>query len=102
MSEEKKTCMDCKWRLSVDEGYSNYTVENTTFHCLKKLHPDMPFDEFYGEDKRLDFAQQCSGYVAGEGTGLDVDRDDQKEDGDLSAYTKDPEVAVMLNAWNKE
>lgn len=101
MTEEKKTCMDCKFRLSQDFGCSNYTVEGTTFYCLFKKHPGAPFDEFYGEDKRLAFAEQCDGYVKGKGTNIDCDRDSQKEDGNLSAYTDDPEIVALLDQWHK-
>lgn len=101
MSEEKRTCRGCKWALSADYGYSNYTTEGSYFHCLKKLHPEDGFDEFYGEDKRLDFAQTCPGFQAGEQVQLDCDRENEKEGGDLSDYTADPEVAVLLNAWNR-
>lgn len=101
MTDGKKSCTGCKWRMSDDYGYSNYSTEGSYFHCLKKLHPEDGFDEFYGEDSRMGFAQKCSGYVAGEGVNLDCDREDQKDDGDLSAYAKDPEVAALLNAWQK-
>lgn len=100
MAEEQKkpTCRDCRWHMWEDFGYSNYTTEGSYFHCLKKLHPEDGFDEFYGEDKRLDFAQSCQSFEAGEGVQLDCDREEEK-DGDLSAYTKDPQVATLLNAW---
>lgn len=101
MAEEKKSCHGCKWGLSDDYGHSNYTTEGSYFHCLKKLHPDPGFDEFYGEDKRLEFAEQCPGFVAGAIVNLDCDREEQRGDGDLSAYSKDPEVVALLNAWQK-
>lgn len=96
------SCDGCKWGLLVDEGYSNYTAEGATFHCLKKLHPHAPFDQFYGEDKRLAFADTCGGFMSGEPVSIDVDRDDQKDGDPLSvAYTKDKEVAALLDAWEK-
>lgn len=99
----QRSCTDCRYRLSQDEGYSNYTVENTTFHCLLKKHPDMPFDEFYGEDKRLLFAEQCDSFSAGEGVFIDVDREALKtyEDKLSTAYTKDPEIVPLLDAWEE-
>ncbi len=98
MADEKKTCDGCKWALHQDFGYSNYTTEGTTFSCLKDLHPEKEgFDEFYGEDKRLEFAQQCPGYVAGEGTYVDCDREQEGPDGDMSNYNSDPEVLALLN-----
>lgn len=71
--EAKRFCTGCKFGIHIDFGYSNYTVEGTTFTCAKKLHPEGEFDEFYGEDKRLEFAEQCSGYEQGEGVWMDVD-----------------------------
>jgi hypothetical protein len=100
-TDEKKTCRRCRWHMWEEYGYSNYTVEGSYFHCLKKLHPEDGFDEFYGEDPRLDFAQTCGSFQVGEGVQLDCDREEEK-DADLSAYTKDPEVAAALNAWNTE
>ena len=101
MADEKKSCMDCKFRLARDEGYSNYTVEGTTFFCLLKKHPDMPFDEFYGEDKRLAYAKQCDRFVKGESVWIDVDHDNLKNyDDKLSTgYTTDPEIVPLLDAW---
>lgn len=72
---KKKRCDDCLFAVFKDEGYSNYTVENTDFYCAKKLHPDGKFDRFYGEDKRLEFAENCSGFVAGPPVEVDVDGD---------------------------
>lgn len=70
---DPKSCNGCINALFQDEGYSNYTVENTAFLCMKRLHPEAPFDRFYGEDKRLDFAEKCSGFEAGDPIVLDVD-----------------------------
>jgi hypothetical protein len=99
--EEKKTCAQCRWALGDDYGYSNYTTEGAYFHCMKKLHPEDGFDMWYGEEKRLEFAATCSGFEAGEITNLDCDREDQKPDGDLSSYAHYPDVALAVNAWNK-
>ena len=92
------TCNECRFAIFADYGYSNYTTDGTYFRCAKRLHPNGEFDRFYGEDKRLDFAQTCPGFEAGEGVQLDCDLEEEK-DGDLSAYTKDTEVATLLNAW---
>ncbi len=104
MEIQPRKCTDCKFRLSDDFGYSNYTVEGTNFHCLLKKHPDMPFDEFYGEDKRLEFAQKCEAFVAGEGVYLDCDREALKNYDDKlsSAYTSDPEIVPLLDAWQSQ
>lgn len=104
MTDEPKLCTDCKYRLAEDEGYSNYTVEGTTFHCLLKKHPEMPFDEFYGEDKRLKFADQCDGFAAGESVQIDVDRWGLKNYSDKlsTAYTTDPDIVPLLDKWEEE
>jgi len=57
-----------------DYGYSNYTVEGTTFYCFLKKHPDQPFDRFYGDDKRLNHANNCKHYRHGIPIELDVDQ----------------------------
>lgn len=96
-----KSCAECKFCLLEDYGYSNYTVEGTYVHCLKKLHPESGFDRFYGQEDRLKFAEECTGYVNGEPVDLDNDRDLLKNYSDplSSAYTTDPEVAPLLDAW---
>lgn len=76
---DERSCRNCKFAIHADFGYSNYTVEGTTFHCGKKLHPDGEFDEFYGEDKRLKFAEQCQGFEAGEGIWMDVDNENEAD-----------------------
>lgn len=70
------TCEDCRFCVLTDYGYSNYTVEGTYFNCAKGLHPDGQFDRWYGEDKRLNYASQCEGFVAGEAIQMDCDRED--------------------------
>lgn len=75
MSE--RTCRDCRFGVHIDVGYSNYTVEGTTFHCAKKTHPDGEFDEFYGEEKKLKYAARCDQFEAGEGVSMDVDGEDE-------------------------
>jgi hypothetical protein len=78
MSDER-TCMNCRFAVHVDFGWSNYTVEGATFHCAKKAHPDGEFDEFYGEDKRLKFAAECPSFEAGSGVSMDVDRENEPD-----------------------
>lgn len=69
-----KNCEQCRYSLLEDDGYSNFTVEGTTFLCLKRLHPEKEgFDRWYGGDKRLEFAEQCPGFTEGEGVHVDVD-----------------------------
>ena len=86
-------CSECKYKYMQDYGYSNYTVEGTTFYCLKKSHPDDGFDRFYGEDARLDFASKCSEFEKGDGIDIDVDM----EAGNINDYTDDPEIIFLYN-----
>jgi len=71
-----KSCNDFKYALFEDHGYSNYTVEGTTFRCGLKLHDVEEFDRFYGEDERLNFAENCSGYKIGQSIEMDVEKED--------------------------
>jgi len=102
MTEQKK-CDECRWALLEDYGYSNYTTEGTYVHCLKNLHPESGWDRFYGEDKRLSFAETCAGFERGEPVQIDVDREELKkyEDPLSSAYTTDQEVAKLLDEWER-
>lgn len=74
-----RTCMDCRFAVHADFGYSNYTTEGTTFSCAKKLHPDGEFDQFYGEDKRLKYGADCNGFEKGEGVFMDVDHENESD-----------------------
>lgn len=88
-----KNCGGCRFALFEDHGYSNWTVEGTTFHCLKAAHPNDGFDRWYGEDKRLCYAEECGPFEAGEPVEVDVD-------GELAPYSSDAEVlALMANGW---
>lgn len=89
---QSKSCEQCKFCILDDYGYSNYTVEGTYVFCAKKLHPEDGFDKFYGEDKRLFFAEQCPGFDAGECIRMDVDREDLP---DLTI-----EQQAIWDAWN--
>ena len=73
------SCNNCAHALLEDYGYSNYTVEGTYFHCILKKHPEAPFDRFYGEDKRLNFATQCPAFSSGCPEELDVDKECYEE-----------------------
>lgn len=69
-----KSCNDCRFAIMTDFGYSNYTVEGTTFLCGKNLHPHGEFDRWYGEETRLQYAEECIGYEGGGAIFIDVDR----------------------------
>ena len=73
------TCNDCKFSILLDYGYSNYTVEGTTFRCAANAHPEDGFDNWYGEDKRLLFAQICDKFEAGDGISMDVEGECESE-----------------------
>lgn len=66
-----KLCTDCRYCLLQKEGYSNYTVEGETVHCL--LEKQEPFDRWYGEDERLRFAETCDTFSLGECLEEDVE-----------------------------
>jgi hypothetical protein len=97
-----RTCVNCRFALLEDYGYSNYTTEGTEFHCLKGLHPDGSFDQFYGEHSALQFAEKCDAFSEGEPVELDVENELRASDKRLSDfYTQDPEVAPLLDAWEE-
>ena len=75
---ESRKCGNCGNCVRIDQGYSSYTVEGTDLYCWFDLNPGMPFDDWYGTDKRHEFAETCSSYdLASErGFRLDVDGDD--------------------------
>ena len=81
-----KTCNECKFAVFQDDGYSNYTVEGTTFQCRKEIHPDGDFDRFYGTDTRLEHASLCAGFVEGASIDMDVEREGYE---DLTAEQKE-------------
>jgi hypothetical protein len=92
---EYKRCYDCKFWATVDSGYSNYTVTETTVHCLKKHFE--PVEESYswtygGKNPENDHeffrqAEKCDDFIKGESISLDVDGEvtieDYKEDDEL-------------------
>lgn len=79
VEETARTCEGCKFGCLFDFGYSNYTVEGTEFFCAKSLHPDGHFDRFYGEDKRLKYAEKCEGFEIGQAIEMDVDHENESE-----------------------
>lgn len=69
-------CNECAYGIIQDVGYSSYTVEGTEFHCAKRLHPNAPFDQWYGEENLLNFAETCESFVKGESIHMDVEHYD--------------------------
>lgn len=98
---EGDKCTECKFLLAVDSGYSNYTVEETDLDCLKGFNERLPATESYRfETESSDvnaIAEACPHYRKGDGTHIDVDR----EDGDETNYNDDPDVKEMLRLYFK-
>ena len=84
-----KNCADCQYAVMKDWGYSNWTVEGTSFFCVKQLHPNDGFDRFYGEDVRLQFAEECESFKDGDPIEMDVDSEERP-------FTHDPELLMLL------
>ena len=88
-------CGNCKFSLKIDSGYSNWTVEGTDIHCLKKLNKDLPADAWYNACQEGEFAEDCEEYKEGKPPAVDVDR----ERGDLENYSSDPEIKKLLKDY---
>lgn len=112
-----RTCTTCVLCLRQDYGYSNWTTEGTTLHCLANLNPELDGSEDpWGEDdiKKLapilDVALTCPRYREGAPATLDVDQEGipYSRDGVTTAdvikkggYTDDDEAAELLVAFLK-
>lgn len=68
-----RNCGECGLCIFQDEGYSNYTVENTSFRCAVRAHPSGSFDRFYGENEEFSHAERCQFFQRREPIYLDVD-----------------------------
>lgn len=85
---EIKRCYNCKFFASQDEGYSNYTVENTSIFCLKKhfSHTDESYSWRDSEDSTKDNeffkqAESCEDYFRSDiQAHFDVDGETTNED----------------------
>ena len=97
-----KSCADCKFFMTYDSGYSNYTVMETTACCLKNLNPHLPAEESYSwrrskeVPRQLQVAETCPAYKEGEGAWFDVDGDVTVED-----FKDDPELYEALLAYEE-
>lgn len=70
-------CSSCNFAVLVDFGYSNLTVQGTTVHCSKLLHPAGEYDLWYGEDARDLHARECPEFSDSDGPAvIDCDRDE--------------------------
>lgn len=77
----KKTCDNCKLCYQQDEGYSNYTVTDTTVGCfLEKFAESDSYDSssLEWQSNRHLYAEDCSAYEEGGMWYLDVDGDEPK------------------------
>ena len=70
--EAKKNCSNCRFE---DVGYSNSTVEGTSFECLVNKHPYGKFDRWYETDGRLHWALWCEYYESGKPIHIAVEGD---------------------------
>ena len=76
-----KKCSRCAKSIIVDDGLSNWMVEESVVHCSLGLNPECPFDRWYGEDEKDLFAETCPAFISGVPVEIDVDRE-------LSEYGK--------------
>lgn len=75
-----KSCVGCKWLYMRDDGYSNYTVMDTSVLCAKDKNPNLPADEPYdwkedaeGDNWTKTNESRCELYAQGPTVHLDVD-----------------------------
>lgn len=93
-----KGCANCRFCMSEQQGYSEWTITGYTYTCLKGLHPEMPFDDEVASaadvDRVMEFGVTCSGRVEGDGPyfGLDGVATDEEVCGG------DSELLALLKA----
>ena len=94
MTTETRKCGDCKFGIFADYGYSNYTTEGTEFTCAKKAHPDGSFDNWYGEEKKLEYAAQGPSFEEGDSIWMDCEQEqmDELTPEQLEIWNMDEEV----------
>lgn len=66
-------CSACAFLVFVDSGYSNYTVTETTACCILNLNPILPGETSSKRDEALDEELDCSAYLEGTPTTIDVE-----------------------------
>lgn len=81
----KRSCVGCKYLWAKDEGYSNYTVEETKIDCLLDRNPKLPDQRPWDWDEEKDnwpatMMGRCEVYAEGPMVHLDVDGDNSWED----------------------
>ena len=90
--EDDKTCIDCKFYIELEYGFSNYSWEGTEIDCIRNKNKDFPADRFYGLVNAINFAKECTFFNKGPNTIVDNDHDL----GDLDNYNDDIEVKHFL------
>jgi hypothetical protein len=85
-------CVECKFCVLEDYGYSNWTVEGTNADCYLNLNPGFPVDNYYGATPEHKFADSCLRYSKGEPIEIDCDH----EQGHMLNYVDDPEVREVI------
>jgi hypothetical protein len=108
MEKDLRRCNNCAWLLLKDEGYSNYTVEETNAYCLLNLHPLMPGTTSYkDEDDAYDQAEKCDSFLPGEPLRVDVEIEEGNYElplwENLVQYTDCGMVKtyLLVSCWNK-
>lgn len=110
--EIKRTCTTCVLCLREDYGYSNYTTDGATLHCLAGLNPELDGeDDAHQWDESqmaklaplLDVALTCDRYRQGAPATLDVEKEGiphgtpaTPEMVKSAYYTDDDEAASLL------
>lgn len=89
-------CTDCKYHITEDYGYSNYTVEGTVIYCLLNKNPKFPCDRGWDLIPEVKFAETCPQFSRGSGVHVDCD----KEEGAYENYSDDPEIKDLLKGKN--
>lgn len=59
-----RKCNKCALATLREVGYSCYTIEGTVLDC--SYHPDDGFDTWYGEEKKLAYAEKCEHFTPGD------------------------------------
>lgn len=87
--KNRKLCSECYYSCEQDDGYSNYTVEDTETMCLIECNPMFPF--YSGKHNLIsdvdEFAKQCHMYKKGDGWHYDIDNEEERMDEDLRQQT---------------
>lgn len=66
-----KNCTNCRHAATRPEGYSEYTLEGTSFHCLERANPDIgqygiSWESYEPHDgEPYSFAVDCPSYQHG-------------------------------------